>query len=67
MARNGCFNVYAKDGYWAQDGWYETASGRPYQAKFVWVDNPMSRECRYDHRMTDPGCQGCEKQLAFLE
>lgn len=40
-----------KPGYFARDG-----------VRRIWIDNRMSKECRYDRSEIDKGCDGCEKR-----
>ena len=62
--RHGCFNREAAEGYWAQDGYTSLSShkGNALRAhvKLVWIPHVMSRECRFDHSLTDPACEGCK-------
>lgn len=40
-----------KPGYFARDG-----------SRQVWIENRMSKECRYDRSEIDKGCDGCEEK-----
>ena len=40
-----------KPGYFARDG-----------VRKIWIENRMSKECRYDRSEIDSGCSGCEKR-----
>ncbi|WP_425953112.1 hypothetical protein [Ralstonia pseudosolanacearum] len=47
-----------KDEYRGQDGWNE--DGTP---NFVVIKNTMSKSCRFDGKLEQPGCKGCHWQL----
>ncbi len=53
-----CHNTTRLQGYWAQER--EATAFQP-GSVWVWIDNRMSRECRYDMRDTDKRCEGCRK------
>lgn len=40
-----------KPGYFARDG-----------DRVIWIEDRMSKECRYDRSEIDKGCDGCEKK-----
>lgn len=54
----GCSNMTYRDGYWiktrqyAEDGTYEMVD--------TFIKHVMSKECRYDHSLTDQRCQFCD-------
>ena len=56
-----------EDGYWAPDGQVvvpdQFHGGFIIVQRAVWVENRMSRECRYDRRYTDTWCPvGCARR-----
>jgi hypothetical protein len=56
-----------KDGYWAMDGKEvvpdQLHGGHVIVQRAVWVENRMSRECRYDNKDSDPRCPvDCERR-----
>ncbi len=57
-----CHNTETHSGYWARDQFIpgDDARSKPID-RFVWVHNRMSKDCRYDHKATDPKCEGCKK------
>jgi len=62
----GCWNKPSSEGYWARDGLVEgkakTSKGEPVAAyRMVWVENRMSRDCRYDKKKIDERCEGCNQ------
>jgi hypothetical protein len=63
--RHGCFNREVNYGYRAPNGYTQfiTAGETRYaQVKFAYIPHTMSRECRFDHSLTDPACAGCKWQ-----
>ena len=56
----GCANAKRKDGYYATERVYHP--GGTYNLAMVWVPDVMSKECRYDHSLTDKRCNTCNKR-----
>jgi hypothetical protein len=51
------------DGYWAQNGTevvMDVELGPIVVRKAVWIEDHMSRECRFDQK-TEEMCGGCER------
>jgi hypothetical protein len=53
----GCSGRVFKDGYYLRVREYLTDGTYAYQNKFI--EHTMSKECRYDHSLTDQRCQFC--------
>lgn len=56
------------DGYWAKDGQVvvpdQYHGGHIVVQRAVWIEDTMSRECRYDKRYEDPRCPvDCARRL----
>lgn len=61
----GCANTPPADGYWAKDGMVleDRMDGEKVAFyRMTWVQNRMSRECRYDKRDEDWRCRGCTRE-----
>lgn len=58
MTHYGCHSKPRLNGYWAKDKEPTT-----YQPRDVWkwIENTMSRECRYDRQREDAKCEGCSR------
>ena len=56
----GCANQPRKDGFYATDRVYHP--GGTYNLAPVLIEDRMSKECRYDHSLTDPRCVTCGKR-----
>lgn len=61
---NGCNTTHPKfiprtESYWAQDGFYPEANGRPMMPHYIRVADRMSKNCKYDRYNIDPGCANC--------
>ncbi len=54
-----CQRKVRTDGYWARNGSHKTA---PPADTWIFVQDKMSVECRYDMSLTDPKCSGCSQQ-----
>lgn len=53
---NGCHNALRKPSYWVRD--IDWSTGAPRDIHRLQADE-MSKDCRYDLRVTDKGCVGC--------
>ena len=60
-ARYGCHNrTRTKAGYFAPDRIYRFDGS--YGDRQAFIPDLMSRECRYDHSLTDSKCEGCKNR-----
>lgn len=61
--RHGCYNrAPFKNTVMVQDGYESgrTPKGAIRIPHMVEIPDPMSRDCKYDMRDTDPSCMGCK-------
>jgi hypothetical protein len=58
----GCHNREIHPGYWAPQRVF-TPEGR-FWVTSIFIPHTMSKDCRYDHRPTDPRCEGCKHKVA---
>ena len=53
----GCWGRLWQDGYYGLDRFYENDGS--FVIRVVFIKNNMSRECRYDHSLSDAKCFDC--------
>lgn len=66
MKPYACHNSPRHQGYYAKAGSVvmddkNQEEGLVLDQLVMWVDDTLSKECRYDQRANDPRCQGCGK------
>ena len=59
--RYGCNNRPGyKAGYLAVDGLTLGNLGHTREISMTYINNNLSKSCRYDKSLTDPACEGCK-------
>ncbi len=56
---DACQKKERQGGYWARNVSYKVT---PPKDVWIYVNDNMSKECRYDMSLTDPKCAGCTQQ-----
>lgn len=56
----GCANAKRKGGYWSYQR-QQFPDGN-FMMTYLFIEDVLSQECRYDHSLTDPRCGTCHKR-----
>lgn len=57
----GCWNTESRPGYWVRNTEIIPCSTQPPEEGWIWIEDTMSKDCRYDKKSSDARCEGCRK------